>query len=364
MKIIILAGGTGTRLWPVSRKRDPKQVQPFLGSQTLLKSTVNRMLKSFKKEDLFLSTNQSQLKLIKKDLGNLILKNHYLVEPEKRDTAAAIGFAVISIAQKYPDATVATVWADHHLKNSSEYFRVLRQAEKTVDKHTDYLILIGLKPAYPETGYGYIKLNKTFDTLGKDKIYQVGGFKEKPDLKTAVKYLRNGNYLWNPGYFVFKARTILHHFKKYLPGHYGALMKIFNLQSSKNAGGKKNSALIKKYFSRMDKISIDYGIMEKAEKMLCLPASFDWVDVGHWRTIHGVLAKKSADNVLSGNNLVLDSSGNLIYNFSNKLVTAVGLRNMIIVQTDDALLVCPKDRAQDVKKIVEELERKKMKKYL
>ncbi|MDP2586719.1 MAG: sugar phosphate nucleotidyltransferase [Candidatus Komeilibacteria bacterium] len=353
MKILILAGGTGTRLWPVSRKRDPKQVQPFLGSQTLLKSTVNRMLHTFKKEDLFLSTNQSQLKLIKKDLGSLILKNHYLVEPEKRDTAAAIGFAVMSIAQKNPDATIATVWADHHLNNSSEYSRILRQAEKTVNKYPDHLVLIGLKPAYPETGYGYIKLNKIFDTLGKDKIYKVGGFKEKPDLKTAAKYLTSGHYLWNPGYFVFKPQTMLDLFKKYLPKHYGVLMEI------KNQPGQ-----IKKYFGRMEKISIDYGIMERAKKMLCLPASFDWVDVGHWRTIHDVLAKKPADNVLSGNNIVLDSSGNLIYNFSNKLVTAVGLRNMIVVQTDDALLVCPKDRAQDVKKIVEELERRQLKKYL
>ncbi|MFA6304971.1 MAG: sugar phosphate nucleotidyltransferase [Patescibacteria group bacterium] len=353
MKILILAGGTGTRLWPVSRKKDPKQVQHFLGNQTLLKSTVKRMLSGFKKEDLFLSTNQSQLKLIKKDLGDLILKDHYLVEPEKRDTAAAIGFAVMLIAQKNPGATVATVWADHHLKNSAEYLRVLKQAEKTVDKYPDHLVLIGLKPTYPETGYGYIKLNKIFDSLDKDKIYLVDSFKEKPDLKTAKKYLSNGTYLWNPGYFVFKASTMLELFNKYLPSHYRLIEKI-----------KNQPTQIKKYFGQMKKISIDYGIMERATKMLCLPASFDWVDVGHWRTIKDTLAKKSLDNVLMGNNIILQSGNNLVYNFSNKLITGIGLQDMIIVATNDALLVCPKSRAQDVKKIVEELEKKKMEKYL
>jgi len=353
MKILILAGGTGTRLWPVSRKKDPKQVQSFLGNKTLLKSTVNRMLKGFKKEDLFLSTNKSQLAAIKKDLGNLILKDHYLVEPEKRDTAAAIGFAAMMIAKKNPGAIIATVNSDHHLKNPAEYLRVLRQAEKAVNKYPDHLVLIGLKPAYPETGYGYIKLNKIFDTFNKDKVYLVDSFKEKPDLKTAKKYLNSGSYLWNPAYFVFKAETMMDLFKKYLPGHYNVLMKI-----------KAYPLELKKYFSQMEKISIDYGIMEHAKKILCLPAKFSWADVGHFKTIYEVLKKNLLDNVVKGQVLALNSQSNLLYNYTDKLMAVVGLKNMIVVETKDALLVCPRDQAQDVKKIVEELKKRQLLNYL
>jgi len=353
MKILILAGGTGTRLWPVSRKKDPKQIQPFLGSETLLKSTVNRMLKSFKKEDIFLSINQTQSKLIQKDLGNLILKDHYITEPEKRDTAAAIGFATMMISKKNPGVIIATVNSDHYLKNPQEYLRILRQAEKAVSKYPDHLVLIGLKPTSPETGYGYIKLNKIFDSFGKDKIYKVDSFKEKPDLKTAKKYLSNGSYLWNPAYFVFKAETMLDLFKKYLPNHYEILMKI-----------KSRPLDFKKYFKQMEKISIDYGIMERAKKMLCLPAKFDWADVGHFKTIHETLRKYPKDNVVKGEVLALDSQSNLLYNYTDKLLVVMGLENMIVVETKDALLVCPQDKAQDVKKIVEELKKRQMLKYL
>lgn len=353
MKILILAGGTGTRLWPVSRKKSPKQIKPLLGKNTLLKDTVLRVKKGFGAKDIYLSVNQEQLKAMAKDLGKMIPKENYIVEPVKRDTAAAIGLASVFFCKKNPREIVATVNSDHYVKNTKEFLRTLKTAERVVKKYPKHLVLIGLNPTYPETGYGYIKLAKSVDQFGQDKIFTVEGFKEKPDLKIARQYLKSWAYLWNPAYFVFQPETMLDLFKKHLPDHYRILMKI-----------KNQPKQLAKEFKKIKKISIDYGIMEKAGKMLCLPASFDWADIGHWRTIHQALAKRKSDNIVKGKHIHLDSKGNLIYSYSNKLVATVGVRNFIIIETDDALLICPKNRAQEVKKIVEELERRGMKRYL
>lgn len=353
MKILILAGGSGKRLWPVSRQNNPKQLKAMIGSRTLLQATYQRLKPVFKNADIFFSVNRRQLPLIKKEFQGLDQKIQTIVEPVKKGTAAAIGLAAMNFYKKNPHEIIATVNADHYIKNRREFIRTLKAAEQTIQDRPDHLVLIGLQPTYPETGYGYIKLGKKFVQQGKDKIFAIESFKEKPNLAVAKQCLKSKKYLWNPAYFVFRVDTMLNLFKKHLPDQYKILMKI-----------KNKPKTLATEFKKIVKISIDYGIMERATKMLCLPASFDWVDVGHWRTIHDVLAKKPIDNVLSGNNVVVDSSGNLIYNFSDKLVAAVGVKNMIIIETGDALLVCPQDRAQDVKKIVEELERRQLKKYL
>lgn len=353
MKILILAGGLGKRLWPVSRQNNPKHLKSLIGSRSLLTATYERLRTDFKNSDIFFSTNLRQLPLIKKEFAGRLKPSQFIVEPIKKGTAPAIGLACLNFYKTDPAAIVATVNSDHFIKNRQEYVRALKAAEQVVKKHPGHLALIGIKPAYPETGYGYIKTGQKLFKQGRDQVFAIKAFKEKPDQRTARRYLKSKKYLWNPAYFVFRVSTMLNLFKKFLPDQYRALMKI-----------KEQPKSIAAEFQKIKKISIDYGIMEKAKKMLCLPASFDWVDVGHWRTIHGVLAKSKADNVTAGNNLLLDSSGNLIYNFSDKLVVAMGVSNLVIIETGDALLVCPLDRAQDVKKIVEELERKKMKKYL
>lgn len=353
MKALILAGGTGTRLWPVSRKNFPKQIKPLIGKESLLKTTLKRIKRGFASADIILSINREQLSQIKKDLGSMVLAKNYLIEPIKRDTAAAIGLAAAIIAEVNPQEIIVTVNSDHYVKNQAEYLRILKSAGEAVKKYPDHLVLVGIKPSYPETGYGYIKLKKPVGLLGQDIFYQVDCFKEKPDFKTAKKYLANKNYLWNPAYFVFQAGTMMKLFKKYLPEQYKILTRI---------AGKPS--LLKREFKKIKPISIDYGIMEKSKKMLCLPASFNWSDIGHFASLHKTMAAKSSANVVKGEYLGQDSSGNLVYNYTNKLVATLGIKNLVIVATDDVLLICPKNRAQEVKKLVEELEKRKMKRYL
>lgn len=352
MKILILAGGSGTRLWPVSRARSPKQIQPLVGKRTLLQKTYFRIKKGFKESNIFVSTSQRHLKDIKRQLPQ-IKKRQLIVEPVAKNTAPAIGLACVTLAKRDPHAVIATVNSDHFIRDEKEYLRSIKLAGRVVKEHPDHLVLLGINPTYPETGYGYIKLGKQIESFDGDKLFKVERFSEKPDLKTAKRYLKSWAYLWNPAYFVFRTDTMLKLFKRYLPGQHKILMTI-----------KKSPNKLKSEFPKIKPISIDYGIMEKASKLLCLPVSFDWTDIGHWRTVQELLAAKKSDNVVKGKYVHLDGSGNLVYSYSNKLITTVGVKNSIIIETKDAILVCPKSRAQDVKKIVEELKKKKMGKYL
>lgn len=347
-----MAGGSGTRLWPVSRQAEPKQVKPFFDNQTLLQKTYKRLKKGFSIKDIYISTNVNQKKYIKAQLPNFSEKN-LILEPIKRDTAAAIGLAVITLARKNPKEIMAIVNSDHYIENEKEFNRVMRLTGRVAKEYPNNLVLIGLNPSYPETGYGYIKLNRQIKNFNGDKVFTVDCFKEKPDLKTAKRYLKNWAYLWNPAYFVFRVDKMLSLFKRYLPQQFNILKKI-----------KESPVKLNKEFPKIKPISIDYGIMEKTKDLLCLPADFGWADVGHWRTVKDILSKRDGDNVIKGKYLGLESNGNLAYSYSNKLITTIGVKNMIIIETHDAILVCPKDKAQDVKKIVEKLKKKGLSKYL
>lgn len=360
MKIVILAGGGGTRLWPVSRKNNPKQIQPFIGNKTLLQKTFKRIKSGFKLNDIYLSANQKHYALIKKQIPALPRKN-YILEPEKKDTAAAIGLVAAHLAKNNPAEIFLTANADHYIQNSKEYIRIAKLVGKIVKENPDYTGLVGIKPTYPETEYGYIKINKLFEQQGDDEVFYGEKFVEKPDLKTARKYFDAWDYLWNPAMFCWRADHLLSLFRKHLPNHYLHLSKI-----QKAADTKSESAILNREFRKIKPaISIDYGIMEKIKKMLVVPADFDWVDVGHWRTVKDVLSKKAEDNVIKGKHIGHESKGNLIYSYSGKLVATAGVENMVIIDTKDCLLVCPKDKAHEIKKIVEELKKKKgYKKYL
>lgn len=358
IKALILAGGTGTRLWPVSRKNKPKQVQPFVDDKTLLQKTYERISKGFKKEDIFIVSLEEQKDSIKEQLSDFPEEN-MIFEPFRKDTAAAIGLAALKIYKRDPEASLVTINSDHFVKNEEEYLRIIKIAEKVINKYPDHTILVGINPSYPETGYGYIKMNAAVDRIENHEIFKAEEFVEKPDLKTAKEYLKKWEYLWNPAIFIWKIDYLLNLFEKYLPDIYKPLKNISDALDSES-----QREVLQKEFKKIKPISIDYGIMEKLEKMLVIPADFGWADIGNWRTVKDVLTNKEKEDLIKGKNISIDSSGNLIYSLTGKLTATVGVENMIIIETEDAVLVCPKDRAQEVKKIVEKLQKEKLDKYL
>ncbi len=354
MKAIILAGGGGTRLWPVSRKTTPKQVEPIIGEKSLLRSTYDRIRHGFAKEDIFVATAESQADLIREQLPELPPEN-LIQEPCRRDTAAAIGYALLKIAERDPHATFVTVNSDAYVRDVEEYHRVLVAAGLAVEKYPDHVVLVGIKPSYPETGYGYIKAGPTAFRTAVDgmeyPVHDVERFVEKPDLATAERYLADGSYLWNPTLLVAKVGHFLSLFREHLPTH-----ALYFDRMREAFGTDDEDETVRAHFARIPAISIDYGVLEKEKRFFVIPADFGWADVGHWRTVRDILATNPKENVVKGRHVGLESDGNLIYGFSGKLIATAGVCDMIIIETGDALLICPKDRAQDVKKIVSQLE--------
>lgn len=365
---IIMAGGAGTRLWPVSRRGKPKQVYPLIDNDSLLQKTWKRLRKVFPAKNILLATTEALSGEIQRQLPDLQVGNISL-EPFQRGTAAAFGAALLKVYKKNPHAFFVYVNADNFVRDDREFARVLLAARTAALKKPAHAVLVGVNPTYPETGYGYIKMgqqvSKIQNTHPKSRktyaVFCVERFVEKPDLATAKQYLESWEYLWNPTLVVSRTDFFLDLYKKHLPAMWKQLERIRRV-----AGTSGELRARREAFAKMDTISIDIGILEKEKGLLVLPADFGWADVGHWRAVKDILSKKPAENALrgSGRYVGVESSGNLIYSMTGKLVATAGLHDCVIIETEDVVLVCPKDRAQDVKKIVGELEKKKLHAYL
>jgi mannose-1-phosphate guanylyltransferase len=353
MKLVILAGGSGTRLWPVSRKAAPKQTKPIIGKQSLIAKTYERLCSGFPKKDIFIGTGGEHIDLIKKDLKDFPSSN-YIIEPMRRDTAAAIGLAAIYASQKNPKEILININSDHFVEKEKEYIRIIKLAEKIIRKKPDSGVLIGVKPTYPETGYGYIKMGEQAFEVNSDKIFKIEKFEEKPDQETAEKYMEGWEYLWNLGCFVFRVDTLLKLYQKYLPHMYRHLMKI-----KKAIGTLEEEEVLKSEFSKIEPISMDYGIIERATDLYVIPSDFGWADVGNWGTVKDILSQNGKKNIKKGKIVSVHSENNLLYNFTDKLVAVIGIKNMVFIETEDAVLLCPKNRAQDIKKIIDKIKNKK-----
>lgn len=356
MKIVIRAGGVGTRLWPVSRETKPKQLHALLSEKTMLQEAIERSFLVSKPEDIYVSANYKCEESIRKELGAVLESNLILIiEPARRDTAAAIGLESIYIAKDDPKAVVASLGSDHAIRKSEEFTRLLKLAEKEIKKRPDNILCLGIKPSYPDAGYGYIELDKEVEK----EIYKVKSFKEKPNQKTAEKFVQAGNYLWNANMFVWRIDTILKLYKKYLPKMYEQLMII-----KEAIGTDKERETLKKIYPKLEKIAVDYAIIEKAEKIIAVPADIGWSDIGDWARLKDQLTEREQDNYIKADHINIDSKNSLIYSETKKLITTIGLENIVIIETDDALLVCDKYRSGDVKKLVDELKKNKKNKYL
>ncbi|MCX6806856.1 MAG: mannose-1-phosphate guanylyltransferase [Candidatus Berkelbacteria bacterium] len=344
MFVVIMAGGGGTRLWPKSRIKKPKQLQSLISEESMVKNTVKRILPLIPKEKIYIATNKEHVKEIKKQIPEI---KNIIKEPLIRNTGPCIALASLILSKKNENEPAAFIPSDHHVGNESEFRRVLKLAAKTAEK--DYLVTIGITPTEPDTGLGHIKMGKS---IGHG-AFDVDKFIEKPNLETAKKFVKSGKYLWNGGIYVGKPRIILDLFKKHAPDIYKILQSI-----------DKNPGTLTKEYAKMENISVDYAISEKAEKIAVVPGNLNWSDIGSWSKLLEVLSQNVGENVVVGcNHYGIDTESCLIHG-SDRLIATIGLKDVIVVDTPDVVLVCHKDKAQDVKKIVEKLKEEKKDHYL
>lgn len=337
-----MAGGRGERFWPKSRKSLPKQFLSLTDDgRTMIQLTVDRISPLVDIKDVFISTNKDYKNLVREQLPDIPEEN-ILCEPVGRNTAPCIGLAAVHAAKKHDDAAMIVLPSDHLIKYTNMFIRTLNDALEVADKGEN-LVTIGITPDYPETGYGYIKFDPN-ETTGH--AYGVDRFVEKPSLAVAKEYLETEEYLWNSGMFVWKADAILNCFKQFLPDMYKGLTDIGNADNYEEA--------LDRIFPGLESVSIDYGILEKAKNIYIIPGSFGWDDVGSWLAVGRIKTSNEQGNVVSGNVITIDSRDNIIQG-GKKLIAAVGLKDLIIVDSDDATLICDKDSAGDIKKVLENL---------
>lgn len=350
---VIMAGGGGTRFWPLSRQEEPKQLLNLSGKDLMINETIDRIATVAEMKDIFVVTNVTQVpKMVQATTGRL-REDHILSEPSARNTSACIGYAAMEIVKKYGDGIMCISPADHFIKNQTEFTRVLKEAVEVAEKE-DKLVTVGIQPTYPATGYGYIKFDKEEDTIAKTVIE----FKEKPDLETAKEYVASGAYAWNSGMFIWKASTILKKFEALLPDVYACIEKI-----GEAMGTPEEAEVINTIYPTIPSISVDYGIMEKSSDVLVISGDFGWNDVGSWENMDVIYDEDENGNILVGNQVNIDTKNTISYS-KKRLITTVGVENLIIVETEDAILVCDKSRAQDVKLIVDQLKADGKNQYL
>jgi mannose-1-phosphate guanylyltransferase len=345
MYILILAGGVGTRLWPHSRSELPKQLLPLTGDKTMVQTTVDRIRPIVPAENIFFATNQEYGQIIAEQIPDVPRQN-ILAEPSAKNTAPCIGLAALHMQRLDPNAVMVSLHADHHIIDEEGFRQALLAAEEVAQE--GYLVTLGIKPDQPETGYGYVERGEVLGTYNDYSVYRVNRFLEKPDLETAESFVSSGKHYWNSGIFIWKLSTLMAAFELHTP-------KLFR-QFSEIDQAIGTGDPIAPAWEEIDPVSIDVGIMEQAEKVAVIPTDFGWNDVGSWAAIYDVAEQDDNRNVLRGDNIVVvDTKGSYIRGH-DRFIAVVGLDDVIVVQTEDALLVCARDKAQDVKEVVKWLQ--------
>ena len=369
---IILAGGSGVRFWPLSRETSPKQMLQIVGEDTLLRQTIKRINGFVPPENIWIVTTEDKAQGIRfhiDSLGAMAKRIQFINEPVGRNTAPAVGLTAIHLNHLSPDSIMIVLPSDHAIPDTERFLKDLKLAVEGAEK--DHLVTFGIKPTRPETGYGYIKVAKSSKSKPTGTL-KVERFFEKPDLKTAKKYLSDGGYFWNSGIFVFKTSQILSEIQTLLPSLYKTLKKIESLLFSSPKPKKRmtqlpNDLITKKpsdsmpqllndLYSRLESVSIDYGIMERSDNIRMVPATFKWSDLGSWAALDEIIEKDKTGNILKGNTIDIGSRNSTVF-VGDRLVATIGLRDMVVVDTPDATLVSPKERVQEVRKVVEALKK-------
>lgn len=342
---LIMAGGRGERFWPKSRVNLPKQFLSLTGDgKTMIQLTVERILPLVDINDIYIATNRSYKKLVHEQLPDIPEEN-ILCEPVGRNTAPCIGLGAVHISRKYDDAVMYVLPSDHLITHPQIFRRTLTEAADVAEKGEN-LVTIGITPTYPETGYGYIKINPD-ETLGES--YAVECFVEKPDIETARKYVASQQYLWNSGMFTWKVSTLLANMREFMNETYMGLCRIRDA-----IGTDEEQTVLEKEFTAFRSESIDYGVMEKAKNIYILSGSFGWDDVGSWLALGRLQPCDEFGNVIKGNVVSIDTK-NAIIQGSEKLIATVGIEDIVVIDTSDAILICDKNSTGDIKKVLENL---------
>ena len=353
--VVIMAGGVGSRFWPYSRNDNPKQFLDVLGTgNSLLQMTYKRFLNICPEKNIFISTNRSYAKLVKEHLPNLT-KDQILEEPARRNTAPCIAYASYKIAVKNPRANIVFTPSDHVIFQEDRFEENIQAALSEVSK-TSKIITLGIKPSRPETGFGYIEFNKE----DRNFIKLVTRFTEKPDLETAERFVSLKTYLWNAGIFIWNAKTILGEFQKHLP----SMNEQFKQMQKYFFTPKEKEVLDNEYY-KCENISIDYGIMERSKEVYVIPCEFGWSDLGTWNSLHDAKDKDDdANNVIDANALIYDTSNCLIKGGNEKLIVVQGLRDYLVFDSPDVLLVCEKSKEKQIRDFVADVKKLKGEKYV
>jgi len=361
---VVMAGGSGTRFWPLSRRNRPKQFLALAGDEPLLAATVSRLPPLARPSDTYVVCGPGHVAAARKMLRSVPERN-FIVEPVARNTAPCVGLAALHVARRHPSGIIAMLPADHHVGHPAAFREALAEAGRLAENGA--IATIGIRPSRPETGYGYLKLGPRLGgrpaaragrSPGKGARkalhpHKVERFVEKPDVVTAARYLADGHYLWNSGIFVFRADVILEEIRRAMPV-LGELLEVIDRSLGSPAYGRT----LRRVFPECPSISIDYGVMEKSQRIAVVPADFGWSDVGSFAALPDVRPTDHLGNVAEGDALVIDGRNDVVLAHGGRPVAVVGIEDVVVVDAGDAVLVCRRDRAQDVRKAVDELSRR------
>ncbi|MBI3313583.1 MAG: mannose-1-phosphate guanylyltransferase [Candidatus Omnitrophica bacterium] len=350
---LVMAGGQGTRFWPESRAKNPKQFLRVMGKKSLLEQTIARIRPVIPPGRILVVTQESKMRDAARHAR--IPGSNIIGEPVGRNTAPCAALAAALILKKDPAAILAILPSDHHIEKSGVFSRALKAAGKIADKRR-LPVTFGIEPDFPHTGYGYLEITKQDGTAGGFKVYRLKRFHEKPDLKKAKAFLKTKRFYWNSGMFVWRADELLAAAKKFLPSAWRLANEI--------AAGSNLKVQMKRHYAKMPDISIDYGLMEKMRgKILMLPVKMGWNDVGDWKTLAKYWPKDVSENALFAKTLMIDSRGNIVKG-RERLIVFVGVNDCVVVDTEDALLVCSKHKTEHIRKVVEHIKAKNWHQYL
>jgi mannose-1-phosphate guanylyltransferase len=353
---LIMAGGSGTRFWPRSRVKKPKQYLSLFGHQSLIQETVQRFTNFIPEECIYVVSAKSQKEVLESQTTNLP-KENMIFEPVGKNTLPAIGLAALFIEKKDPDGILIVSPSDHLIRNDKLFRQAIESATLIADKK-DGIVTIGITPKHPATGYGYVQTAQTIQIGQSIKSFVVNKFVEKPNAEVATGYLKSGGFFWNSGIFIFKVAVFLTSVQKYAPELFTDLMRIKG-----HIGADNYEEAVERIYSEVNSISIDYGILEKASNVFLVQGDFDWNDLGSWEEVYKCDQKDENLNATSGEVILLDTKNSYVY-APNSLVAVVGMEDVIVVQEGDTILVCKRDRAEDIKEAVSEIARRKLDKYL